>query len=125
MLTIHGEGGVEFSELSGGVEGLEARQLEEHDFIEAVREAVPAVGLGGSKRNERRSFPETPLGQSLSLREIEVLELLAQGDTYNKIAARLCISYSTVHTYMARLYKKMEVNSRGQAVARYLQARTK
>jgi DNA-binding NarL/FixJ family response regulator len=123
MVTVHEEGGVEFRELAGGVEGLESRQLQEDDFIEAVCEAVPAVGLGRSKRNERRPFLDTALGRNLSRRETEVLELLAQGDTYNAIAARLRISYSTAQTYLARLYKKLRVTSRGQAVARYLQTR--
>ena len=53
---------------------------------------------------------------SLSDREHEVLNLLAKGFAYQEIADLLGISTHTVRTYVRRLYEKLQVTSRGQAV---------
>ncbi len=58
--------------------------------------------------------------ESLTARETEVLELLSKGFAYKEIADQLGISYGTVHVYVARIYKKLQVNSCGMAVAKYL-----
>ena len=55
----------------------------------------------------------------LSAREQEVLELLARGYLYKEIAERLNISVPTVNTYVRRMYEKLHVCSRAQAVAKY------
>lgn len=59
--------------------------------------------------------PEDPT-TSLSDREREVLNLLAKGFAYQEIAELLGISTHTVRTYVRRLYEKLQVTSRGQAV---------
>jgi DNA-binding NarL/FixJ family response regulator len=55
----------------------------------------------------------------LSPREQEVLDLLARGFMYNEISDRLEISVPTVNTYVRRVYEKLHVRSRAQAVAKY------
>lgn len=52
----------------------------------------------------------------ISARECEVLEMLAAGHANKVIARRLSISPNTVKTHVARLFEKMEVNSRTQAI---------
>lgn len=54
----------------------------------------------------------------ISKREIEVLQLMAQGLSNQEIAARLFVSLNTVKTHSSRLFEKMEVSSRMQAVER-------
>jgi LuxR family maltose regulon positive regulatory protein len=54
----------------------------------------------------------------LSEREMEILRLLATGKSNVAIAAELFLALSTVKWYIARLYNKLEVNTRTQAVAR-------
>ena len=58
--------------------------------------------------------------ENLSPREQEVLDYLAQGFLYKEIADRLAVSYATVRTHVERIYQKLRVRSRSQAVARYL-----
>jgi DNA-binding NarL/FixJ family response regulator len=53
---------------------------------------------------------------SLSEREHEVLRLIEKGLTYDEIALALGISWHTVTGYLRRVYKKLEVNSRSEAV---------
>jgi len=58
-------------------------------------------------------------GASLSPREQEVLELLARGFLYKEIAEALQLSVQTVNTYIRRIYEKLHVRSRAQAIAIY------
>jgi DNA-binding NarL/FixJ family response regulator len=53
---------------------------------------------------------------TLSDREIEVLQLTSQGDTNKAIGTQLGISDRTVQGHLARIYAKLEVNSRTEAV---------
>ena len=60
---------------------------------------------------------ETQLVKSaLTRRELEVLQLMADGLSNQEIASRLFVSLSTVKTHAARLFEKMEVQRRTQAV---------
>jgi DNA-binding CsgD family transcriptional regulator len=58
--------------------------------------------------------------ENLSQREQEVLDLLSQGFLYKEIADKLGISYETVHTYIRRIYEKLQVRTRTEAVAKFL-----
>jgi NarL family two-component system response regulator LiaR len=53
---------------------------------------------------------------NMSRRELEVLQLMAGGLSNQEIAARLFVSVNTVKTHSARVFEKMEVNRRTQAV---------
>jgi DNA-binding CsgD family transcriptional regulator len=61
---------------------------------------------------------------SLSPREREVLEVLARGMSTKQIASILGISYETVCVHLRRIYKKLNVRSRTEAVVKHLRART-
>ncbi len=54
----------------------------------------------------------------ISKREYEVLQLLAQGHSNQEIAETLSVSANTVKSHLARLYKKLEVSRRTQAIRR-------
>ncbi|MBM4396702.1 MAG: response regulator transcription factor [Deltaproteobacteria bacterium] len=64
--------------------------------------------LGG-----RSSPPADPV---LSHRELEILRLLAHGYTYQNVAARLGLSGHTIHSHLRNVYRKLQVNSRSEAV---------
>ena len=49
-----------------------------------------------------------------------MLDLLAQGLIYKEIGEKLGISYETVHTYIRRIYEKLQVRTRTEAVAKFL-----
>jgi DNA-binding NarL/FixJ family response regulator len=63
--------------------------------------------------------PASSDAEELSPREHEVLDLLARGYLYKEIAEALGISVPTVNTYIRRIYEKLHVRSRAQAVAKY------
>jgi DNA-binding NarL/FixJ family response regulator len=58
-----------------------------------------------------------PAQDTLSEREVEVLTLIAQGETNRGTAARLFISEATVKTHLLHIYAKLDVNDRAAAVA--------
>ena len=71
------------------------------------------AGLPTPARLSQHSLDEQV---SLSEREHEVLRLIEKGLTYDEIAQALGISWHTVTGYLRRVYKKLEVNSRSEAV---------
>ena len=62
--------------------------------------------------------PESELFEPLSEREIEVLQLIAEGLTNPEIAARLYLSLNTVKVHTRNIYGKLDAHNRTQAVAR-------
>jgi DNA-binding NarL/FixJ family response regulator len=70
------------------------------------------------QRLVRRAAPATtPLPFALTTREHEILQLLAQGLSQKEMAQQLYLSPKTVNTYVDRLYEKLDVHSKTQAVA--------
>lgn len=57
-----------------------------------------------------------PLAKALTVREHEVLQLIEKGLTYDEVAQVLGITWHTVTGHLRRVYSKLEVNSRGEAV---------
>ena len=86
--------------------------------------AVICVALGIWVGNRLTARPREPFARNdaaiaalgLSARECEVLEMLAAGHANKVIARRLDISPNTVKTHVARVYEKLAVASRTQAV---------
>ena len=56
---------------------------------------------------------------TLSDREMEVLTRLSRGRLCKEIADELDISVNTVNTYLRRIYEKLQVHSRAEAVAKF------
>jgi DNA-binding NarL/FixJ family response regulator len=61
------------------------------------------------------------LPYGLTRREVEVLQLLAEGLTNAQIAKRLVLSTLTINTYLRTIYGKLEVTSRSAATRRTLE----
>jgi len=68
-----------------------------------------------------RRLYDNPLS-TLTRRELEVLSDLASGRTNKQIARDLNVSYNTVKFHVRNLFQKLGVNSRGQAIAKYLKS---
>jgi LuxR family maltose regulon positive regulatory protein len=73
--------------------------------------AVLAQGASANGANAR-------LAEPVSERELEVLALIAAGETNGEIAGKLFVSISTVKTHVNNLYRKLGARSRTQAIAR-------
>jgi DNA-binding CsgD family transcriptional regulator len=62
--------------------------------------------------------PKAVASLGISGRELEVLELLAAGQSNKEIAGKLSLSPNTVKTHISRLFEKLEVSRRTQAIHR-------
>lgn len=126
MLTAYEDTENIFAALAAGATGYLLKRAPRAELLEAIRE----VKRGGSPmtthiaRKVVQSFQKTgPSPQpteNLSTREQEVLDCLSQGLFYKEIAEKLNISYETVHTYIRRIYEKLQVRTRTEAVAKFL-----
>jgi DNA-binding CsgD family transcriptional regulator len=108
----------------------ELRPLSTEIYIVLLAALFTGVGIWLGRRLGDRpppaSFEKNDRAISvlgLSKREVQVLELLAQGGSNDDIAQRLSVSTSTVKTHLVNVYQKMQVSRRTQAVqkARSLQ----
>lgn len=71
--------------------------------------------MGGTTGNTRPGGP-SPDNNPLSARETEILQLLAKGMSFNEIGEILGISPHTVTAHIKKIYRKLAVHSRGEAV---------
>ena len=72
----------------------------------------------GSAQDKPSSFSPQPLVEPLSERELEVLQLLAEGLTNPEIATKIFLSLNTVKVHTRNIYGKLDAHNRTQAVAR-------
>ena len=126
MLTSYDDSEAIFSSLSAGACGYLLKPIRTTQLLAAVRD-VYSGGAPMSGQIARRvvaTFNKpapcvaSAAVESLSQREQEILGLLAEGYLYKEIADKLGISYSTVRTHIERIYEKLHVQSRAQAVAK-------
>ncbi|HEV2394593.1 MAG TPA: response regulator transcription factor [Verrucomicrobiae bacterium] len=126
MLTVYEDTENIFNALAAGAAGYLLKRTKSAELIEAIRE----VQRGGSPmtthiarkvtQSFQRAGPSAKPTENLSEREQEVLDCLSQGFLYKEIAEKLGISYETVHTYIRRIYEKLQVRTRTEAVAKFL-----
>ena len=125
MLTVYEDDERLFNSLQAGADGYLLKRTAPAKLEEAIRQVVD----GGSPmtpeiarrlvQHFRAGKKEEPGLESLAQREREVLESLAAGRTYKEIASHLGVSKDTVRTYIRRLYEKLRIHSRNEAVLRY------
>ena len=125
MLTVYEDSDHIYAALAAGASGYLLKQTPREELLAALED----VHRGGSPmtsniaRKVVQSFRQKPAGLSadgdLSPREQEVLGMLSRGYLYKEIADLLNIAGPTVNTYVRRVYEKLHVRSRAQAVAKY------
>ena len=131
MLTVYDEDDYLFDSLKAGASGYLLKRALGDKLLDALQQAQ-AGGLPftrdmaaqvrhyfqniGSRKNE--------VGQ-LSPREQEVLQFLADGYRYKEIAAQMEVCLDTVRAHASRIYAKLHVSSRTEAVVKFLGGSTK
>jgi len=128
MVTVYMDADRIFKALAAGATGYLLKRSSHTELLQAIRE----VAAGGSpmSRNIARLIvekfhgtpPMSPDVERLSDRELEVLRLLARGQCNKEIASGLNLSFHTVHTLVRRIYEKLHVHTRREAVARFHQS---
>lgn len=129
VFTAFGDSDRVFKALEAGASGYLLKRNSRREIIEAIEQVweggAPMTGEIALKVVE--SFRKPPVQEEpstegqLSPREEEVLNLLAKGYQTKEIADALAISYFTVRFHLKRIYAKLHVRSKTEALLKYLQ----
>ena len=127
MLTVYEDTDQIFQALAAGASGYLLKRLTPTRLLDAIEE----VHAGGSPMSSsiarkvvasfQKAGSATDQDALLSPREQMVLGCLSKGLAYKQIADQMGISVATIRTYLRRIYEKLHVRSRSEAVAKYLQ----
>jgi len=126
MLTVYENSNRIFEALRAGASGFLVKNTPPDKLLEAIRDVANGGGPMSSHiaRKVIQAFQPSqksaPNMQSPTPREKEILELLSRGFPYKQIAAELNLSMGTIQTHLSRIYKKLHVNCRTEAVVKYL-----
>ena len=124
MLTVHKDDELVFQSLCAGACGYLMKNTSPERLLESIREVYEG-GAPMSTNIARRivtSFRATP-NEDLTSRETEVLTQLCKGLSYKMIADTLFISEETIHFHIKNIYRKLQVHSKSEAVAKALKQR--
>jgi DNA-binding NarL/FixJ family response regulator len=127
MLTVYEDADHIFAALAAGATGYLLKGTRRTELLEAIVQ-IMAGGSPMSSGIARKVVQSFSQGQqsarsdleTLSPREQSVLDLLSKGYLYKEIAESLGVSGPTVNTYIRRIYDKLQVHSRTQAITKYL-----
>lgn len=127
MLTVFDNDENIFNAIQAGADGYLLKEIEGHKLYNAITETIeggaamsPSIAVKTLKllrypeKQESLSVQEEDI--SLSSREKEVLEQLAEGLSYTVIAKNLFLSPSTVRKHIENIYKKLQVHNKVEAV---------
>ena len=126
MLTTFDLDEYVYEALRTGASGFLLKDVSRARLVAAVRDVAagdmllaPAITRRLIERFARRQ-PMTPIGypalSTLTEREVEVLTLIGRGLSNAEIASQLVVAESTVKTHVARIFDKLELRDRAQAV---------
>lgn len=126
IVTVYDNNDRVFKALAAGASGY----LLKRDAPEKLLESLDDLLAGGSPMSGaiarkvvsyfQKSGPALTTEQNLSPREQQILELLVEGLIDKEIAHELGISRETVRTHLGKIYQKLQVRSRTEAVVKYL-----
>ena len=127
MLTTYEESDLIFDSLRKGASGYLLKNMPPTELVQAI-EQVHAGGAPMSMQIARKvvsHFQQIKKPQSdmehLTKREHEILALLAKGFLYKEIADQLGVTLSTVRAHLHAVYEKLHVQSRTEAVVKFLE----
>jgi len=124
MLTVHEDLSLVFKALTAGACGYLDKSASEQKILDSVKE----IYEGGAPMSYKiaklvvSSFQKKS-DTFLTGRELDVLNLLCNGDSYKEIAYKLFISVGTVRHHIKNIYYKLHVHSKSEAVAKALKER--
>ncbi len=124
MLTMHADESVVADALRAGAVGYLVKDCSTDEIADAIRQAASddaslSPELAGAMLAEvRRIDPDQPeeSDRVVTKREVEVLQLIADGCSTPEVAEQLYISQKTVKNHLASIYHKLDARDRTQAV---------
>ena len=129
MNTIYDDDERIFDALCAGASGYLLKKMPPAQLLDCIKEAV-AGGAPMSPEVARRVIalfreirPPERTDYQLTAHELRILNLLAEGHSYKTAAAELGVSVKTVSFHLQRIYEKLQVHSKSEAVSKALRNR--
>ncbi len=121
MLTIYDDDDKIFRSICAGASGYILKNAQTGDFIQSIRDiqfgSPMSAPIARRVLNLVRQYVPAPTDIfKLTKREMDILQRLVEGDSDKQIADRLFISPHTVNSHLKRIYEKLHVHSKAQAV---------
>ena len=125
MLTMHADESVIAEAIKAGAVGYLVKDCSTDEIADMIRMAANedstlSVGLAGAMLDEVRRLDPVPAEHEsdrvVTKREVEVLQLIADGCSTPEVAEQLFISQKTVKNHLASIYHKLDARDRTQAV---------
>lgn len=125
VLTVFDDDENIFNVIKAGADGYLLKEITPNELYQAIKETIeggaamhPSIAFKTLKllRNPRSFEERCELDVKLSVREIEVLEQLSKGLSYNLIAQNLFLSPSTVRKHIENIYTKLQVHNKLEAI---------
>jgi DNA-binding NarL/FixJ family response regulator len=123
VITVFGDEGNVFQALENGASGYLLKDSLPDDFIGVVNllraggaPINPIIARQIVRRFKRSSVAPTEAASMLTEREIEILNLIARGFSTSEVAALIQLSPHTVVSHIKKVYRKLRVNSRVEAL---------
>lgn len=128
VLTVYGDDQQVFNALCAGACGYLLKDVEPARLLAAIRE-LHEGGAPMSPEIARRVVlmfqklaPVKTGDAGLSQRELQVLQLLAEGHSYKTCADRLSVSHDTIRFHVRNIYERLHVHSKSEAVIKALKS---
>ena len=133
VLTLFSDEERVMTALSAGADGYLLKDTEDAALLEKIFETLHGgspissaaaahllrrmrAGLAGPEADARQAPSVDPAAIPLTVRELELLQMLAKGLSYKETALTLKITPNTVGDHVKNIYRKLNVNSRSEAV---------
>jgi DNA-binding NarL/FixJ family response regulator len=125
MQTVFDEDDKVFASLCAGASGYILKNTEPERVMLAIKEVAaggafftPSIALKVLSNFQQKTI--VPENINLTEREKQVLQYLVDGLSYKMIADTIFLSYETVHSHIKKIYEKLHVNSKSEAVVKAL-----
>ncbi|MFD0357010.1 response regulator [Streptomyces sp. NPDC127110] len=126
VLTMADDDGTLLAALHAGARGYLLKGAGRQEVLHAVRTVaaggavfgpdvaarIAVLATGGGRRDAERLFP------ALTAREVEVLDLVARGHDNRRVSRELFLAEKTVRNHVTRIFEKLGVTTRAEAVVR-------
>lgn len=119
VVTIHEDSTLVFDALKAGATGYLLKEFNGTQIVNSLDE----LGRGGAPISSRiarmivDSFRRNEINVILAKRETEVLRMISLGKSYSQISEELGLSTATIKTYIKRIYKKLQVSKKSDAIS--------
>jgi DNA-binding NarL/FixJ family response regulator len=130
MLTVFPDDDKVFKAICGGASGYLLKTAPSSSIVQSIHEALaggapmtPQIARSVLDMFARFGSHKEAVDYGLTVREKEVIQLMAEGLVTKEIADRLSVTYRTVDTHLKNIYAKLHVHTRGGAINKVLKER--